>query len=104
MSGSTSTGSSGNSSSVSSSSGGGGCDFTGDCGLCSECAQNGPCVNQLSSCGSNPECAGIVNCINACSPDDAVCQQGCVDELPGGQSDFFALLDCIMVQCPSDCQ
>ncbi|MFO0761414.1 MAG: hypothetical protein U0359_33355 [Byssovorax sp.] len=88
---------------TSTSSGGGVCDGSGDCGTCGNCAINGACFNETSACFNDPDCSGLVDCLQTCQ-DDA-CANACAESRPAGVDLYMNLITCVLcVACPVDCQ
>ena len=90
----------------SSSSGGGGCDNTGNCDLCQDCALNTPaeCGTLYDICVANPECLPLNDCFALCAPNDTICIDDCIAQYPNGYSDLSAAAECVFCgACYIDC-
>jgi|GEM_PF-2370166 len=84
-----------------------------DCGLtasdptCDACLQS-QCYYECAACTANPDCLGLLDCINYCY-GDPYCEDDCVYYYyPGGVDDLLALLGasdgCIALKCSTACQ
>ncbi len=77
------------------------CD-TGSCDSCVSCASESVCAQQTQACNSEPQCAPVYECVQACQ-DDA-CLQNCQAQYPQGYDALFNLLSCLYCQgCYQTC-
>ena len=90
--------------SISSSSTGGGCDNSGDCQICAECAQMGPCSDEIEDCFTDAECQAFANCFGMCQGTPG-CFPDCAMMHPEGVQLYVAAIQCILCdECPVDCE
>jgi hypothetical protein len=80
------------------------CDGTLDCAACQTCAVGGPCATQYAACINDPQCTALNDCLNACTPGDQPCLDGCSASYPQGAGLLQAAASCVFcVACYSDC-
>ena len=71
---------------------------------CTECLFTS-CAPQMNTCLANPECAAILQCVQATCPPpiSTTCALGCANQHPNGQGDAAPLNSCLSQQCSNDC-
>ena len=80
------------------------CDNSGDCQICAECAQFGPCNDELESCFSDADCQAFAECFGMCQGTPG-CFPNCAMMHPMGAELYIAMLQCILCnECPVDCE
>jgi hypothetical protein len=88
----------------------GACDGLGSCPACQACAYDagGGCEGAVEGCIQNPDCVELNDCMTDCVGDDSSLFDGCRSECnsahPRGESDYSAVLDCVVSVCGSDCR
>jgi hypothetical protein len=95
-------------------SGGGGgdpasCAAMGECGNfgagCIKCAAKVACSVEYDACFNDAPCKAYSLCIDACGPKDLDCAQLCVNQSPGGASEYQALIHCVLCgDCSTLCE
>ena len=80
--------------------GGPACDPIG--GECAACLHD-TCNDSFCGCAGEPECIGLLFCLQLCQPNDKPCHKECYSENPSGISDAALLGDCGASNCQQDC-
>jgi hypothetical protein len=79
------------------------CDGKDDCAACAQCAAQIDCAAPLSTCQASAACVAIDQCVDLCGADLG-CKQQCVNNNPGGATDYEAATRCVYCSsCPDDC-
>jgi hypothetical protein len=81
-------------------SGGGTSGSGGGAGDCEGCIES-QCMSEAQTCGSNAQCAGLLNCLAEC--EDDACQSGCESTYSEGVAPLNAYLECVFTKCESAC-
>jgi hypothetical protein len=79
------------------------CDMSGDCGVCAQCAQSGPCIPAFQTCAANPECIAFGDCLDNCMGQG--CFPQCAQQFPNGVQDYILAVQCVVCDvCEEDCE
>ncbi len=78
------------------------CQFGNPLNDCQKCLYTN-CSSEMNACIANPECLGLVQCLQMCTPGDQACGQACVATYPEGLTDAQSVRDCRDTFCSGDC-
>ncbi len=82
-------------------------DAGGACNTCADAAQNpgGQCYSEVTACMNDNACVSLVNCLNACAPNDMNCVNTCASSATmGAINEYNNLGNCICTTaCMSQC-
>jgi hypothetical protein len=82
--------------------GAGDCEAAPGCQECVNCAAEGLCTDELSTCALNQDCVDLVACLEPCM--DQQCFDMCGMQFPNGILDYNSYVECLFCQeCPTDC-
>jgi len=73
----------------------------GSTGNCDQCVEM-KCAMEMKSCLGTPACAAIIDCMQTCSSQ--VCADKCIASYPGGKQAFYDFVNCVGVNCQTECQ
>jgi hypothetical protein len=76
------------------------CDAMG--GVCAHCLHDA-CNMAFCACAGEPECLGLLFCLELCGPGDVPCNKECYSEHLEGISAAAILGDCGAASCQGDC-
>ena len=68
---------------------------------CQTCMQ--ACCNEDNACANDQDCVAVINCLNACQPNDSPCVSSCMNQHPQGANLLAAISQCMQSQCSGSC-
>jgi len=71
---------------------------------CDQCLSD-RCGDEAAACTANSACTDLLVCVSGCSsqPEPNICFVGCMMAAGTPPDEFFALLNCLPVQCETEC-
>jgi hypothetical protein len=71
---------------------------------CVSCAFTSACSDQYMACTNSTDCIAVNTCLSKCAPDDAPCQQGCLENNPAGAALYQEVILCAVCDtCYDSC-
>jgi hypothetical protein len=62
------------------------------------------CCNEGTACASDPDCQGLIGCLQSCASGDTQCEDICSEEYSDAVQEYNDLGDCLTSDCNTQCQ
>ena len=74
------------------------------CDACWQCALDGPCAAEVTTCNNTPACTALSTCVNGCAAGDQTCIDNCVNANQAGVTPLLNIVKCgVCSNCTNNC-